>query len=221
MLRDVDLKEISDGKLYSANDMVKADCQDCIGCSECCRIMADTIILDPYDVWRMTNGIGVAFAQLMAEGKIELGLVDGILLPHLSMQGSTGACGFLSDEGRCSIHPYRSGFCRLFPLGRVYDENSDFKYFLQTKECLKTNRTKIKVSKWIDTPDFKRYEGFIKEWHALCRKLNIKLDESGDYELRKSLTMELVKIFYLVPYEESDFYPQYEGRRDVFIKALQ
>mgnify|MGYP000367457226 CR=1 FL=1 len=26
MLRDIDLNEISDGRLYTANDMVKADC---------------------------------------------------------------------------------------------------------------------------------------------------------------------------------------------------
>ena len=29
MRREVTLEEISDGKLYDANDMVKADCQDC------------------------------------------------------------------------------------------------------------------------------------------------------------------------------------------------
>ena len=31
--RDIDLKEISDGRLYTANDMVKIDCNDCAGCS--------------------------------------------------------------------------------------------------------------------------------------------------------------------------------------------
>ena len=31
MRRDVDLNEISDGKLYTSNDMVKADCYDCRG----------------------------------------------------------------------------------------------------------------------------------------------------------------------------------------------
>lgn len=29
MKRNVTLEEISDGNLYEANDMVKADCQDC------------------------------------------------------------------------------------------------------------------------------------------------------------------------------------------------
>lgn len=31
MRREVTLEEISDGRLYDANDMVKADCQDCKG----------------------------------------------------------------------------------------------------------------------------------------------------------------------------------------------
>ena len=36
MRREVTLEEISDGRLYEANDMVKADCQDCKGCFDCC-----------------------------------------------------------------------------------------------------------------------------------------------------------------------------------------
>ena len=31
MLRDVTMEEISDGKLYRADDLVKADCHDCKG----------------------------------------------------------------------------------------------------------------------------------------------------------------------------------------------
>ena len=55
MRRDVSLEEISDGKLYGANDMVKADCQDCTGCSDCCQGMGDTLVLDPLDVYRLRS----------------------------------------------------------------------------------------------------------------------------------------------------------------------
>lgn len=41
MRREVTLEEISDGRLYEANDMVKADCQGCSGCCECCRGMGE------------------------------------------------------------------------------------------------------------------------------------------------------------------------------------
>lgn len=39
MKREIDMKEISDGKLYGPNDLVKADCGDCHGCFDCCRGM--------------------------------------------------------------------------------------------------------------------------------------------------------------------------------------
>ena len=58
MLRNVDLSEISDGKLYDANDMVKADCKGCEGCSACCRGMGKSIVLDPLDVHHLTIGLG-------------------------------------------------------------------------------------------------------------------------------------------------------------------
>ncbi len=60
MRRDVSLEEISDGKLYGANDMVKADCQDCTGCSDCCQGMGDTLVLDPLDVYRLAPVLGKA-----------------------------------------------------------------------------------------------------------------------------------------------------------------
>ena len=53
MKRNIDLNEISDGRLYSSGDMVKADCHDCAGCSACCRGMGDSIKLDPMDIWRL------------------------------------------------------------------------------------------------------------------------------------------------------------------------
>ena len=41
------LEEISDGKRYGLNDMVRAACNDCAGCSSCCEDMGESIILDP------------------------------------------------------------------------------------------------------------------------------------------------------------------------------
>lgn len=154
MLRNVSLEEISDGRLYGLNDMAKLGCNDCAGCSSCCRGMGNTIVLDPYDVWRLTGGLGVSLQQLLA-GHLELNVVDGIILPNLKLVGDSEQCTFLNDAGRCSIHPYRPGICRLFPLGRYYEEDG-FRYILQIHECEKTNRSKVKIRKWMDTPDMER-----------------------------------------------------------------
>ena len=58
MRREVSLEEISDGRLYELNDMVKADCQDCAGCHDCCEGMGDSVVLDPMDVYRLCTNLG-------------------------------------------------------------------------------------------------------------------------------------------------------------------
>lgn len=209
MKRYVNLEDISDGRLYTANDMVKADCGDCAGCSACCQSMADTIILDPLDVFRLTSNLNCSFEALLA-GRIELGVVDGLILPHMKMSGNPNRCSFLNEEGRCSIHAFRPGFCRLFPLGRYYEDRS-FRYFLQTHECKKTNRTKVKVRKWIDTPDFDRYEKFVCDWHYYLKDLEAELEACSTDA--KKINMLVLKVFYLTPYDpQKDFYEQFYDR---------
>lgn len=219
MKRNVRMEDISDGKLYTANDLVKADCGDCEGCSACCRGMGSSIVLDPLDIYRLTTGLGVRFEQLLSD-KIELNVVDGIILPNLKMGGEKECCAFLNEEGRCSIHGIRPGICRLFPLGRFYEDGA-FKYFLQIHECKKENRTKVKVKKWIDTPDLKKYESFISEWHYFLLELQGKLLKIEEEKV-KAINMFLLQSFFLEPYKvEEDFYGQFDHRMKKVKQYLQ
>ena len=211
MIRNIDLNEISDGRLYTANDMVKADCHDCKGCSSCCRDMGDSILLDPMDIWRLSHCLSMSFEEMM-DKYIELHMVDGMILPNLKMNEETESCSFLNEEGRCTIHPSRPGICRLFPLGRVF-EDGRFKYFLQIHECEKKDRTKVKVKKWIDTPNLKQYESFVADWHNFLMKMEERVEGAED-AVAKQISMFLLQTFYIKPYDRSkDFYPQYEERR--------
>ncbi len=214
MRRNVSLADISDGRLYGENDMVKADCHGCAGCSDCCRGMGDTILLDPYDVYRLTTGLSRPFADFL-DKEMELGVVDGYILPHLKMVGDEEGCAFLNEHGRCSVHALRPGICRLFPLGRYY-ENGEYQYFLQTGEC-KAVHSKVKVSKWIDTPDRARYRCFVTDWHYLLNDVEACLQESEDETFARNLNMILLQIFFLTPYDgEKDFYEQFEQRKEKF-----
>ena len=65
MKRQIDINEISDGRLYGPNDMVKADCGDCEGCSACCCGMGSSIVLDPFDMYHITTGLQTDFQHLM------------------------------------------------------------------------------------------------------------------------------------------------------------
>lgn len=211
MRREVSLDEISDGRLYGANDMVKADCQDCTGCSDCCQGMGDTLVLDPLDVYRLGLGLGKSCEELTAFC-MDFDVADGNILPHLRMTGRDEKCIFLNQEGRCSIHPIRPGFCRLFPLGRYYQDGG-FQYFLQIHECKKTNRSKIKVKKWIDTPDLKQYERFVADWHFFLLDVQRVLYHAQDGDLIRNLNLYVVNSFYQKPYDpQADFYSQFYQR---------
>lgn len=211
MLREIDLSEISDGRLYTNNDMVKADCQGCAGCSECCRGMGSSIILDPLDIFRLTCGLSKTFEELLS-GPLELNVADGIILPNLKMTGEGETCFFLNSEGRCSIHNIRPGFCRLFPLGRYY-ENHSFRYFLQVHECPKPNKSKIKIKKWLDTENLRQYEKFIIDWHYYLKERQEIAMQAEGAETVKELSMDILRRFYLTPYEKNrDFYEQFYER---------
>lgn len=211
MKREIDIKEISDGKLYDLNDMVKADCKDCEGCSACCKGMGNSIVLDPLDVFRLTKGLNCTFEALI-QNQAELNVVDGIVLPSIRMGEAGEACGFLDPQGRCSIHSFRPGICRLFPLGRIYTEEG-IRYFLQIYECAKKNRTKVKVRSFMDNPDGKRYDKFIADWHDFLKKAENEMEKQNDPNFTRELSMNVLKMFYLTPYEkEQDFYDQF-GKR--------
>ena len=250
MRRYVSLEEISDGKLYTANDMVKADCLGCQGCSRCCHEMGDTILLDPYDIWRFQKGLGKDAQTLLAEGKIALRVVDSVIVPHLKMQptkhtsqrterNSEGAlpkregmepivsqvkqegmdedekCPFLDEKGWCTIHAFRPGLCRLFPLGRYY-EGDGFRYFLQKSEC-DHPKAKVKVSKWLDVPELPKYEQYVLTWHQIQKQAESLQLENEEEAFGKNLNMFLVKTFFFMPYDgDQDFYAQFEKRLETY-----
>ena len=220
MKRNVSLEEISDGRLYGYNDMVKADCHGCAGCHKCCTGMGNSVILDPYDVWRMQKGLHKTMQELLGEGKLELHVVDGCILPNLAMSGPEEACGFLDEKGRCSIHAYRPGICRLFPLGRYY-ENGDFRFFLQTGECRETNRSKVKVSKWLDTPELKKNQQFLADWHSFRKTVEQMIADTAEEQTVKTITMFLLNTFFVNAYDvQEDFYSQFYERLNKIKGAL-
>ena len=219
MKRTIDINEVSDGKLYEVNDMVKAGCDGCRNCHACCVDMGGSIILDPLDIYNMTNELAVTFEQLLAE-HIELNVVDGIILPNIKMNGNTDRCRFLNEEGRCSIHSARPGICRLFPLGRIYEERS-FKYFLQVHECPKENKSKVKIKNWLGVENINAYEKFVNRWHYLLADIQDKVLKDTDEQTAKNISMYILQNFYIAKYSlEYDIYDQLNARLDKAEKLI-
>lgn len=202
-MRDVDIREISDGHFYELDDMVRVGCGDCRGCSDCCRNTGDTIILDPFDFYRLCLGTGKTFTE-MIEKEIEIRLVDGLILPNLMEHAEDqpekeDGCPFLGQDGRCSIHAFRPGFCRMFPLGRVYDGSGAFRYILQAGECSRKEWKEVKVRDWIDTPDPETNAVFIRNWHAFCRRAG-EAAERFDGQKQYAMQNYILHVFFVQPY---------------------
>ena len=199
------LDEISDGKLYDVNDIVKADTYGCDGCSDCCHDVGDLVVLTPFDIYEITNYLGVEFDELL-EDKIKLQQNNKILLPYLKMQDETKKCSFLNKESRCIIHSKRPNICRLFPLGRVYQED-DFKYFLQVGNCPKEDLGDIKVENWIGIKNYNENKRFILEWYRLIKALTFRLKFIRDEKEIDEINKVLLDNFYRINIkEDSNFY---------------
>ena len=210
MKRNLTFEEISDGKRYSSGDLAKIGCGDCNGCSECCRVTEDTIFLDPYDIYSLSAGLSETFATML-DKTIGLTVADGIVTPFLTKKGADGACGFLNAEGRCGIHSFRPGFCRLFPLGRIYNDDGSFDYFIQVHECPYPNKTKVKIKSWLGIPSLGRYEEFVRTWHEIVKNISECMVDNPT--LAREANVRMLKIFFETPYDMTeDFYSQFHER---------
>lgn len=200
-------------RFFDLNDLVRADCYDCKGCSACCRGMGDSVLLDPYDAYQFLKFDGISMQQLLDAQKIGLTVWEGMILPHMQMSDGQGGCSMLTEEGRCSIHDHRPGICRLFPLGRNY-EDAEMNYFLLQDACRMKNRGKIKVERWLGIEPAAKYHEFVLHWHDFRHEMSDILREA-DEEQGRQLNMYLLHTFYFTPYEvadAADFYEQVESR---------
>lgn len=220
MERTVDLLEISDGKIYGLNDMVKVCADHCKGCSACCRDRGDTVTLDPFDVFQLKQGLGMNFEQML-DGVITLGVVEGLIRPSLNMvvTGTLDAsgepatkCVFLNEQERCNIHGFRPGLCRLFPLGRVYQEQG-ISYILLKDECAKENRTKEKVHKWIGIANMAAYEKYLLAWHDFRGKLQEAVGQEEE-TVAKQANMYILQKFFVEDFT-GDFYEEFYKRLEI------
>lgn len=200
---------------FSKNDMVRIGCNDCKGCFACCVNMGDSIRLNPYDIYKICDFLSCDFAALMEKNYIELQVDEGIILPNIKMQDKTLACGFLSAEGRCKIHPARPGLCRLFPLGRQY-MGDHFEYFILEDACKHTGKTKVKIEKWLGESQITVYEKFVAKWFYLVKNWKEQV-QTMDQRKAREFDMSILNLFFITPYQkDTSFYEQFEKRLEVF-----
>lgn len=188
MFRDIDKERIVE---LNKEDLAAVGCGDCKGCSSCCTDTAVMIVLDAYDMKMLKEGLNYSFEGLLSQGMIQLQVVDGIVLPGLGTD-EKGVCVFLGENGRCRIHPYRPGICRMFPLARIYHEDGSFSYFLQEEECDRRTGEKIRIADWIGYEDMDAYEQAVREYHDELSRLRVDCAEASSPEEITKLQTEFI-----------------------------
>ncbi len=184
----------------------------CEGCGECCRGMGESVVLDPYDAHMLENGLGRPFASLINR-EVGLAVGRGLILPHLLMKGEWEACGFLGSDGRCGIHEFRPGICRLYPLARRYGEKG-VTYFAPEGNCPGRPRTKVRVSRWLGIPDLLHYEAFKAEWFAFTSRLQEVLENEEDPNEEREINRFVLENCYLRSTGEEDFFAVFGERME-------
>lgn len=212
MKQNQSLGRLSDGNLYEVDDHVAADTGGCNGCNVCCHDIGDLVVLTPFDIYEMKRCLKLSFEELLKE-HVWLRNTGKIVLPYLKMKGEDKACSFLSEQGRCTIHGYRPGICRLFPLGRLY-ETDDFKYFLQINSCVKRDLKEVKIREWLGIQDYDENKAFLICWHQMIKALGFRLKFVRDEKELAEINRTLLELFYIRDFtSEDNFY-------DVFFKEV-
>ena len=166
------------------------------------------------------------------DGPLELSSHDGLIMPNIKMVADErfahinpdrGVCPFLNAQGRCSIHPIRTGLCRLYPLGRNFYPNK-LTYFILNEDlgCPAKNKSYIRISDWLEIADLDQYEAFQLKWHQIKLQTRAKMhDPQLSFETKKTLSIRFLNCFYKTPYPQ-DFYQEFYKRADAFtIQSVQ
>ncbi|MBI9010864.1 MAG: YkgJ family cysteine cluster protein [Clostridiales bacterium] len=205
------LESISDGKIYDINDLVNVDTENCNRCSACCHNIGEMVELTPFDIHEMVKSLNTNFDQLF-DDKIELVTNNKLALPYLKMHGTSEKCSFLNHNNRCIIHSARPNICRLFPLGRLYEDDG-FRYVLIVDACFKEDLKPITVKEWINIDNYSENKIFIFEWYKLLKALTFRLKFVYDEKELQAINEYLINTFYRMPLKkDQDFYTAFKER---------
>lgn len=197
-------------KFLDLHDMARIGCNDCKGCHTCCQGMGDSVVLTPYDVHVLSVRLRLP-VDYMFQDWLTLSMVDGLIQPSMAMNGKDERCHALDEGGRCKIHAFRPSICRLYPLGRQYTADS-IKYFVLEGACPAAGKTKVKISKWVERPEFKEHEAFLVQWHTFKKLCLAKLAATDDENYHRQLMMYVLQLFFRKPYTEGSFYKEFLER---------
>jgi Fe-S-cluster containining protein len=105
----------ADARVLTETEPLQLSC-DAGGCASNCCKTGDPIVLNPYEISLICRESNMSYEDLL--DIVDTDRADGFPLVMLPRDP---ACYFWTKNG-CSIYTARPLACRLFPIGRVYDD---------------------------------------------------------------------------------------------------
>ena len=139
-----------------ADHVFQFSCSPGLTCfTQCCQDV--TIVLTPYDVLRMKNGLGITADEFLDKYTLILSKEKRLIpLVLLKMGEQDKKCPLVTEKG-CSIYEDRPWPCRMFPL----DVNDDgtFRIIADRTRCLGLSSSeKWPISEWLIDQGIAIYE---------------------------------------------------------------
>lgn len=169
----------------------------CCRTGACCKNFSSTdrIIIEPYDVLRMSRRLKIPTGKFMEEyADLTLDEHTNLPLALLRYKGgnSRNKCYFLRSYG-CSIYEDRPLRCRLYPLGRILNKGKS--YFINVSNCKCDDSRKGRfwsVQEWIDVSAAEDY----LEYQRLLSEVFSNADRAEYRRLNDDVKLGLGKLIY-------------------------
>jgi len=171
----VSLYQQIDQESLSLDSRFTFQCHAGLPCfDQCCR--TPTIILSPYDLLRLKQGLGITSGQLRERyTRQEIEPNSNLPLVFIDAYRSPEAgCPFLGEHG-CTVYPHRPAACRLFPLtmgSRLTPDGVEDHYFCRRLDYCRGFKASVEwtVASWMADQGFLEYDQGRREWLEILLK---------------------------------------------------
>ena len=95
----------------------------CTQCGECCKWNGErAVILFPDDIARLADGLGVSESQVVRDYcRPETKAFEAREITLTFLRDLNGACVFLDQSNKCTIHAFKPEQCKRTPFGFLWD----------------------------------------------------------------------------------------------------
>ena len=157
----------------------------CKNCGSCCK--NTMIVLYPFDIKNICahlNLTSTKFHQQYSIFSLDETKIERCLLRNRP------DCPFRADR-QCQIYPSRPIRCRLYPIGRYFEEDK-ITYIIAEQNCLGFESGKKQtIAEWLKQQEITQFDKLTKDWNNFL--IRLKENEQRDNKMFKVIFR---KVFY-------------------------